>query len=165
MAKQYLYRADTRAPNEIFNSGFSPRYAGGIQIQAGGQMIGGVSTTRNLKTAIKYAEAYGGHLYLLHADGIDLLQKEIESKNTFAHSVISALGYKKHNIGTINNLISQAEIACERVPSIDVLCAREVITINGVNTLGGPLVVNDRVPDDIINHHARSVEWAILALA
>ncbi|MEN3031039.1 hypothetical protein [Chromobacterium amazonense] len=163
MAKRYLYRGDSRTPEEIFNSGFEPKHTGGIQIQKGGQMFGGVSTTYNLAVALKYAALYSGFVYLIHTEGTDMLKQEINKKESTQNKLYSLLGLKTAapKTGVINNLISQAEIACAR-PPIDILCARKAIVNNGFYEFSGPVITNNNIPETLINHHNEFFEFKLL---
>lgn len=104
-----VFRGDTRAPGEIFQIGFTPRInRGGIDVQPGGQMIGGVSTTKELSVAVYYAALQGGWVYSVHAEtGVDML-------TTIQKIAKSA----------IDNAMTQKEIACSAIPANHVIAAR-----------------------------------------
>jgi hypothetical protein len=104
-----VFRADTRGPTEIFGTGFQPRFPGGINITGGGQMTGGVSTSKDLGVSLRYAAAYGGWLYALwvtnEVDVLDYLSKK---------------GYRD----AFRNAMSQMEIAAQSIPGEHVIGAR-----------------------------------------
>ncbi|MDN3610418.1 hypothetical protein ACODM8_04395 [Vibrio ostreicida] len=107
-----VYRADTRPPNEIFTVGFKPRFGGGIQIQKGGQMIGGISTSKDITVAMNYAALYEGYVYAMFAD-----DKSID--------VVDAL-IKAGNRSALKNAYTQMEIACKIVKPEHIFLARKV---------------------------------------
>ncbi len=131
-----LYRADSRAPDEIFKIGFTPKKSGGIQIQKGGQMIGGVSTSSDLAVSLNYAACYDGWVYTVWADGIDVtefLLKELIAK---------AKPGDKINSGGLSNALSQAETACDAIPNTAVIAARQARKTGSVSELFGLIDVN-----------------------
>ncbi|KLN64830.1 MULTISPECIES: hypothetical protein [Vibrio] len=107
-----VYRADTRPPSTIFSVGFKPRFKGGIQIQDGGQMIGGISTSKEITIAMKYASLYGGYVYALYSD-----DKSVD--------VVDEL-YKKGKHAALPNAYTQMEIACNSIPPNQIVMARKV---------------------------------------
>ncbi|MDC5821615.1 hypothetical protein [Vibrio europaeus] len=107
-----VYRADTRPPSTIFSVGFKPRFKGGIQIQDGGQMIGGISTSKDITIAMKYASLYGGYVYALYTD-----DKSVD--------VVEEL-YKKGKHAALPNAYTQMEIACNAIPPNQIVMARKV---------------------------------------
>lgn len=125
--ERIIYRADTRRPSEIFVSGFTPRFAGGIRIGAGGQAIGGISTSKELSIAMKYAAMYGGYVYAMKASGID---------------VVSYLLGQNSEKKAIENAMTQMEIHCERIPRTHVLAARKVQDCGSSMRLVGKLEIN-----------------------
>ena len=108
-----VYRADTRPPSEIFTLGFKPRFHGGIQIQPGGQMIGGISTSKDITIAMNYASLYGGYVYALHTDDA-------------AIDVVEEL-FRKRKHAALPNAYTQMEIACNAIPANQILMARKVV--------------------------------------
>lgn len=125
--ERITYRADTRAPSEIFVSGFTPRFTGGVQILAGGQVIGGISTSKELSIAMKYAAMYGGYVYAVRAKGVDVLQYMVKNRASD---------------GAITNAMTQMEIHCEIIHPVNVLAARKAITVAGGMKLSGSLEIN-----------------------
>lgn len=125
--ERITYRADTRKPSEIFVSGFTPRFAGGIKIHDGGQVLGGISTSKELSVAMKYAAMYEGYVYAIRAKGVDVLKHMIK---------------KRASEGAIANAMTQMEVHCEIVPPASVLAARKAITVNGGMKLSGSLEIN-----------------------
>ncbi|AKH65266.1 MULTISPECIES: hypothetical protein [Photorhabdus] len=121
------YRADTRPPEQIFNTGFLPRFPGGVKIQEGGQMIGGISTSKELSIAMNYAALYEGYVYAVRANGVDLLEYFVR---------INAPS------GVIRNATTQMEIACERILAKDVLAARKVLISGNKRVFSGELYIN-----------------------
>ncbi|WP_387466692.1 hypothetical protein [Photorhabdus sp. RM323S] len=86
-----------------------------MKIQDGGQMIGGISTSKELSIAMNYAALYEGYVYAVRANGVDLLEYFVRIK---APS------------GVIKNATTQMEIACEKILAKDVLAARRVLFLN-----------------------------------
>ncbi len=122
-----VYRADLRGPVEIFNIGFQPRFAGGIKIQEGGQMTGGVSTTTDIRVALRYAAAYGGWVYAAWATkGVSVLDHLLKK------------GFK----GAIPNALSQKEFAAESIPRQHVICARQARQNGAIAEMYGPVEAN-----------------------
>jgi hypothetical protein len=104
-----IFRADTRGPDVIFTDGFSPRMPGGIKITDGGQMTGGVSTSKDLGVSIRYASAYDGWVYVAWlSEGVDVLAK------------LAKKGKKE----AFTNAMSQMEIAAKKIPGNHIIAAR-----------------------------------------
>lgn len=124
-----VFRADTRGPDTIFRSGFAPRMQrkGGVTVQSGGQMIGGVSTSKDFNVAIKYGGCYGGWVYAMYAaEGVSVLDYLVANKKFAA----------------IDNALSQMEVAMTSVPGADIICARKVVNNSNMCNTAGQLVVN-----------------------
>ncbi|PKE29215.1 hypothetical protein CWS43_17465 [Rahnella sp. AA] len=138
------YRADTRAPSEIFISGFTPRFAGGIKIHDGGQVLGGVSTSKELPIAMKYAAMYEGYVYAVRAKGVDVLQHMITSRASN---------------GAIANAMTQMEIHCEIISPINVLAARKAIVVDSGIRLSGALEINP------LNTHAPEIALITMVMS
>lgn len=112
-----LFRADLHPPGEIFKIGFEPKKEGEIQIQPGGQMIGGVSTSTDICVAMNYASCYSDWVYSLWADGINVL--------TFLTKQAIANAKPGHNsIGDLDNALTQSEVACDAIPNTAIIAAR-----------------------------------------
>ena len=123
-----VFRADTRDPAAIYASGFQPRFEGGIKITEGGQMTGGVSTSKDLGVSLRYAAAYDGWLYVcLMTEGVDVLDH------------LSKKGHKKG----IPNAISQMEIAAKSIPGANVIGARRARQSGGMAEMYGEVDVNE----------------------
>lgn len=120
MSGVIVFRGSQSTPEVKFKEGFQPRHAQGegIKIQTGGQMIGGVSTAKELDPALRYAGNYGGWVYVMYVnDGIDVLEYMLErSKKWF--------GGGKWKAG-LANARTQAEIAAPQVDGRQVIAARE----------------------------------------
>ena len=108
-----VYRGDTRPPSQVFNLGFTPRFSGGIKIQNGGQMIGGISTSKEISIAMDYAARYEGYVYALFSDdnAIDVVDELI----------------RKNLRDALPNAYTQMEIACNAVRPNQIIMARPVV--------------------------------------
>lgn len=107
--QRIVFRADTRTPEVLFKEGFKPRFKGGVKIHEGGQMTGGVSTSKDLGVAMRYAAAYDGWVYVAWlAKGVDVYM-ELD---------------KKGNQAAKGNAVSQMEIAAEQIPGTEIIAAR-----------------------------------------
>lgn len=106
------FRGDTRSYEEIFETGFQPRYAGGINVTKGAQMTGGVSTSNNMNVAMGYAGAYGGYVY-----AVCLPDNSVH--------VLSEVSKKGGTMGAKMNAFSQQERAAPRIPANNVIACRE----------------------------------------
>ena len=120
MSGKIVFRGSASAPDLKFSEGFYPRHArqGGVQIESGGQMIGGVSTAKELEPAVRYAASYTGWVYVAYiTDGIDVLEYILKRSEDW-------FGGDKWAAG-IPNAKTQAEIAAPSVPPRQIIAARQ----------------------------------------
>ena len=96
-SNRVVFRGDSRGPEEIFKSGFSPNHGGEIKVTSGGRMTGGVSTSKDVGVALRYAACYGGYVYAVFLDsGVDIINhmaakyKGADLKNAFTQMEIAA---------------------------------------------------------------------------
>jgi hypothetical protein len=131
MPTRIVYRADTRDHHVTFVGGFAPRMAGGIQIQKGGQMIGGVSTSKDVRVAVRYAGLYDGYVYaMVVEDGPDAVD---------VHEAVKKMG---GNAGALKNCRTQLEVACSGIAGASIIGARRA-RLNGTTCeLFGPTHLN-----------------------
>ena len=125
MSGKIVFRGSASVPDTKFADGFYPRHARdeGIQIQKGGQMIGGVSTAKELEPAVRYAANYGGWVYVCYVtDGVDVLEYILDRSERW----FGGNSWK----GGIENARTQAEIAAPCVPPRQVIAGRQA-RING----------------------------------
>ncbi len=125
MSGKIVFRGSASSPEEKFSEGFYPRHAQkeGIKIQKGGQMIGGVSTAKELEPAVRYAASYNGWVYVAYVtDGIDVLDYILERSERW----FGGDSWK----GGIANARTQAEIAAPSVPPRQIIAARQA-RVNG----------------------------------
>ncbi|GIW73282.1 MAG: hypothetical protein KatS3mg102_2824 [Planctomycetota bacterium] len=151
--ERLIFRADQRDPKTIFKDGFKPRFDGGIHITAGGQMTGGVSTSKDLGVAMRYAANYSAAMeeakmkercwvYAAWAEkGVDVI-----------HYLTEKWGLKGKQL---DNAISQMEIACEKIPGKHIIAARKA-------RLKGNLC---ELYDDLVENRAAKVSEATRLLA
>ncbi len=132
-----VFRGSASTPDVKFVEGFFPRHARkeGVEIQKGGQMIGGVSTAKELEPAVRYAAAYTGWVYVAYVtDGIDVLDYMLKRSEAWFGGSEWAAG--------IPNARTQAEIAAPSVPPSQIIAARQA-RISGENAeLFGKLHLN-----------------------
>lgn len=137
MSGVIVYRGSASVPDDKFREGFQPRHARGegIKIQKGGQMIGGVSTAKELEPALRYAASYNGWVYVIYVtDGIDVLEYMLErSKKWF--------GGNDWKPG-LENARTQAEIAAPKVDGIQVIAARQAQVSGNQAELVGKVRLN-----------------------
>jgi len=146
-----VFRGSRTVPQVKFRDGFQPRNARdeGIQIQPGGQMIGGVSTSKDLGSAVRYAGNYEGYAYAIYmVEGVDVLDYIIDRANRW-------FGGGRWE-GGIQNAVTQMEIAMPTVETGSIIAARqcERITKDDGKTvcrLVGKVHLNEHcnAPDDI----------------
>jgi hypothetical protein len=132
-----VFRGSQSDPDLKFSEGFYPRHAqhGGVQIQKGGQMIGGVSTAKELEPAVRYAANYEGWVYVAYVtDGIDVLEYMLKRSNDW-------FGGDKWAAG-IPNARTQAEIAAPSVPPRQVIAARQAHIVGEMAELFGKVRLN-----------------------
>jgi len=130
---RFLYRADTREPTEIFTIGFNPRFKGGINIRSGGQMTGGVSTSKELPISMNYAACYGGYVYGVTGDGVNVVEHLIKSNKNI----------KTQHTSALTNALTQMEVACKKIRPENVILARKANKDDQGNmTWEGPLIIN-----------------------
>jgi hypothetical protein len=142
MKGRIVFRGSANHPYDKFREGFSPRNPRGeIQIQPGGQMIGGVSTSKDIGSAIRYAANYEGWIYVAFlTKGVDVLEHMIaKSKKS---------GGDKYKKG-IPNALTQAEIAALSVDKSELIAARRCRVVNDMAEMFGPVFPNlyCKVPD------------------
>ncbi|HTS61408.1 MAG TPA: hypothetical protein VMH28_05265 [Candidatus Acidoferrales bacterium] len=114
-----VFRGSSSHPDDKFKNGFTPRNARDeIQIQPGGQMIGGVSTSKDLGTALRYAASYNGWVYVIYLEkGVDVLEYIVDKAN----ALIGSGKWK----GGVDNAATQAEIAAIEIPGTSIIAARQ----------------------------------------
>jgi len=114
-----VFRGSASNPDDKFKNGFTPRNARDeIKIQPGGQMIGGVSTSKDLGTALRYAASYNGWVYVIYLEkGIDVLEYILDKANK-----MFADGKWKDGV---SNAATQAEIAAVEIPGTSIIAARQ----------------------------------------
>jgi hypothetical protein len=119
MPSRIVFRGSASAPDQKFKDGFTPRNARDeIQIQPGGQMIGGVSMSKDLGTALRYAANYDGWVYVAYIeDGIDVLEYITAKSKKF-------FGGEEWKKG-IPNAVTQAEIAVVKIAPTQIIAARQ----------------------------------------
>lgn len=128
MINRIVFRADTRAPATIFAEGFLPKHGGGIKITPGAQMSGGVSTSKDLGVAIRYAALYDGWVFVAWLDqGVDVLGR------------LAQLGHK----AGFKNAMSQMEIAARKIPGADIIAARRCRQTGEIAEMHGDVVYNE----------------------
>jgi hypothetical protein len=132
MSGKIVFRGSASHPDQKFSEGFYPRHArqGGVQIQSGGQMIGGVSTAKELEPAVRYAASYEGWVYVAYVtDGVDVLEYMLKRSNDW-------FGGNKWAAG-IPNARTQAEIAAPEIPPRQIIAARQAHTVGEMAELFG----------------------------
>ncbi|MEM9455933.1 MAG: hypothetical protein AAGF11_17265 [Myxococcota bacterium] len=123
-----VFRADARSPEEIFKVGFSPRMGNGIKIGDGGQMTGGVSTSKRLDVAIRYAAAYDGYVYAA-----------VGSEGTNILDILVSRGKKAEGL---NNALSQSEVAFGSIPADKIIAARRCSQDGNKSIMTGQVIRN-----------------------
>lgn len=138
MRGRIVFRGSGLHPLHTFMSGFTPRIARGeIQIQPGGQMIGGVSTSKDLGTAMRYAAAYEGWVYVAYlTSGIDVLEYLVGK----ASSWFGGDTWR----GGIPNAVSQAEIAAVSIAGDQLIAARKCRVNGEIVEMYGLVLPNPR---------------------
>ena len=137
MVAALVFRGSASKPDVKFKEGFFPRHARkeGISIQKGGQMIGGVSTAKELGPAVRYAGSYDGYVYVgFVTDGIDVLDYILERSERW----FGGDSWK----GGIENARTQAEIAAPSIPGTHVIAARKATIDGEVAKLEGKVHLN-----------------------
>jgi hypothetical protein len=134
-----LFRADSRPPEEIFKIGFTPKVSGGIQVQKGGQMIGGVSTSTELAVSVNYAACYEGWVYTvwLSSGGVDIVEYLLKQAIATAKP-----GMDANNNGGLSNALTQMEIACNALPATAIMAARRAHMVGTTPELYGLIDIN-----------------------
>lgn len=131
-ANHLVFRGSMSATSDVFSRGFTPRHStasGGIEVQKGGQMIGGVSTTKDLAAAMRYAGSYSGFVYVVYADkGVNILN-HLTSKSGADPKAIK-------------NAVSQAELAMGTVPANQVIAGRKCAEGEKGYVFDGPIYEN-----------------------
>lgn len=151
MSGLIVFRGSRSDPESKFSEGFKAGHKSGkgegVQIQIGGQMIGGVSLTKELEIAVRYAANYGaasdgktsnvgGWVYVVYVtDGKDVVEfMQKKSQALFG-------GGDKWKDG-IENARTQAEIAAPMVRASQVIAARQAHVVESMAELFGKVRLN-----------------------